>query len=254
MTKAKTGADIIRAKRTAAGIKPAGVRKLVRAATTPARAHYQRATAAAGKATPAAETQASSQDKLMLAALHAARRRLKDIKALDRKIAAKRELLPQFDAYLEGVLQADAGGENLVLVYALLWRFDVGDLQGALALSDYALRHGLSAPDTHQRDLPSIIAEQTAEEVLKALAIDGADAPFLTAACLAAAELTDARDLHDQIRAKLRKAHGYALRAAGDLPGAVAQLTDALALNSKIGVKRDIENLERDIKKQGAAG
>nr|WP_189319221.1 phage terminase small subunit [Halolamina pelagica] len=41
---------------------------------------------------------------------------------------------------------------------------------GALAIAEYAsLRHGLDTPDRFERDTPSIVAEQLAEEAMRQL-------------------------------------------------------------------------------------
>lgn len=226
--------------------------------TTPARRHRQRMTAARAGTSPAAQRAAGDQHDLMLAALWEARRRLKDIKSIARKVEAKRELLPQFDDYVEGVLESDSGEQDEVVMTVMLWCFDIGDLNGALVIGAYALRHGLQTPDRYQRDTASVIAEQSAEEALKQLGESGEDeaaaeaADAILSVLLQAEEITAEADMHDQIRAKLHKALGYALRAQGDdLAGALGHLQRALELNAKIGVKKDVERLERAIKNAG---
>jgi len=226
---------------------------------SPARRHFQRVTAAqaAGDVEPG-KPQNGDQYELMLAALYEARMRLKSIQSIERKIEAKRQILPQFDAYIAGVLEGGNGAQDEVLMTAMLWRFDIGDLAGALAIAGYALRHGLDTPDRFERDTPSLVTEQLAEEVLSQLD-QAADDERQALATRLAALMSDARgmidgaDMHDQISAKFHKAYGYALRDAGCLGAAVEQLKRALQLNDKIGVKREIENLERAIRKQAEA-
>jgi len=76
---------------------------------------------------------------------------------------------------------------------------------------------------------------------------------MVVAATEQAERLTGDADMHDQIRAKLAKAAGYALRAAGRYEDALAKLKRALELDERIGVKKDIEQLEREIKKAAQA-
>src|SRR5690554_3434842 len=112
--------------------------------TSPARRHYQRATAAkaAGLAEPG-RPQTGEQYELFAAALWEARRTLKGIKSVESKIAKKRELLPDFAPYVDGVLTAGSGAQDDVLVTVMLWRLDVGDIVGALPIAEYAIKHGL---------------------------------------------------------------------------------------------------------------
>lgn len=231
---------------------------------SPARKHYQRVSAAqaAGTADPG-RPQTGEQFELHAAALWEARRTLKGIKSTEAKIAKKRELLPEFDAYVAGVLEAGTGAQDDVVMTVMIWRLDVGDLAGALAIAEYALRHRLDAPDRFERDTPAIVAEQLAEEAIKRL-----EAPYTdddegrAAAANAAAELamhlsraealTHDADMHDPVRAKLHKALGYAQRArGGHAAEALEHLHRALALNDRVGVKKDIEKLERELKNAG---
>jgi hypothetical protein len=218
--------------------------------TSPARQLRQRKRAANATANPMTRRAADKEYDLMLAALWEARQRLKNIKSVERKVEAKREILPQFDAYVSGVLEADTGAPDDVLMNVMVWRFDIGDLAGGLAIGAYAMRHGLDTPDRYQRDTASIIAEQVAEETLAALEADAPDLDSLADSVNRAVALTDDADIHDQIRAKLYKAAGYGARAAGSPKTALAHLQRALALNGRAGVKKDIEKLEREIAKQ----
>lgn len=192
----------------------------------------------------------------MRAALWSDRRTLKDIKSIKAKIEAKRGMLPKYAEYVAGQLAGNSGAQDEIVMTVLLWSFDIGDLDQALRLSAYAMRHGLNTPDRFERDTPAVIAEQTAEEVLRLIdaRVDIADAAAEpTPATLAdwtetALHLTSDADMHDQIRAKLLKARGYALRLAGRPADALAALRDALDLHEGCGVKKDIERLERAVR------
>ncbi|WP_416139084.1 phage terminase small subunit [Halomonas sp. HK25] len=224
---------------------------------SPARRHYQRVTAAqaAGAADPRA-AQGGEQYEVHAAYLWEARRTVKRIKSLEAKVAKKRELLPEFESYVAGVLEGGQGAQDDVLMTVMLWRLDVGDLAGGIEVADYALRHGLDTPDRFERDTASIVAEQVAEEALARLeATEGDELPAVAAELvmhLARAQaLTEDADMHDQIRAKLHKALGYAYRESGSLGDALEQLRRALQLNDRVGVKKDIERLERQVRDEG---
>ena len=161
--------------------------------------------------------------------------------AYERQLVLLAQLIPDYTAYVSGVLEADAGGADEVVTTLLLWCIDAGDYENALSIADYCLRHKLPTPDAHQRTMGTVIAEEFADNSLK-----GVEA--ITLAMLTAVnELTKESDMPDQVRAKLHKAIGYQLRET-DKPAALVELQRALELNTAAGVKKDIEKLEREIK------
>lgn len=228
---------------------------------TPARMHRMRVLAEQEAAASAAidphGPMQGSEHQLMLATLHAHKATLKTIKAVENKIAAKAKFLPDFDAYIEGVLQADGGAQDPVLVEVLVWHMDVGNWPRALELAEYALRHGLKMPDQYNRDLPAVLMEESADAAI-AGKLTGTDA----LATLARVDLlTTGRDIHDQVRAKLHKAIGWAAMGKTTttdvdtkqmelqpVQTALEHLTRAMTLHDKAGVKRDVENLGRRLK------
>lgn len=221
---------------------------------SPARKHFQRATAArAASGIATGRPQTGEQYELHAGALWEARQTLKAIKSIEAKIEKKRELLPQFDAYVQGVLEGGNGAQDDVLMTVMLWRFDIGDLAGGLAIARYALRHKLDTPDRFERDTASIVAEQVADEALKQLESanagetdQGQAAAHVLMHLIDAEVLTRTLDMHDQVRAKLHKSLGYALRDTGQPVDALENLKRALQLNDRAGVKKDIEKLERE--------
>lgn len=214
---------------------------------TPAKAHWQRALAATitnteDQAIPAG---AANQYELMLLKLAEDKRRLKDIQSIERKIEVKATLLPEYQPWIDGVLEAGSGRQDDVLMTVFVWAIDIADFALAINIGAYAIEHGLTMPDQYKRDVPCVLAEEIAEVAIKET--DDMRIGILPV-LLTVAGLVEAKDMPDEVRAKLYKAIGYAYRAAGDLPMAAASLTRALELHSKIGVKRDIELIERSIK------
>lgn len=227
-------------------------------AQTPAQRHRARVLAEEHAAKAAAidphGPMQGSEHQLMLATLYAHKATLKNIKAVENKIAAKAKFLPDFDAYIDGVLQADAGAQDPVLVEVLVWQIDVGNWPRVLELADYALRHGLQMSDRYSRDLASVVMEETAEAAI-AGKLAGHDAMVTLAKV---DQLTTGLDIHDQVRAKLHKAIGWAAMGKTTTTEvdpkqlelqpvqiALEHLTRAVTLFEKVGVKKDVERLER---------
>lgn len=229
---------------------------------SPAQQHYQRVMAAkaAAAAGPGGQL-AGSAYELMCAKLISDRQRLKSIQSIERKIAVKREILPEYQDWIDGALGAGNGGEDKVLTTVLVWHIDTGDYARALQIAAYALQHNMSMPDQYNRDIATMLLDEIPDAFLQGKAPPVTDG----IAILSDVErLTDGRDAPDQARAKLYKALGYVhVAATGEadltepqLPAAnaaMAYLQRALELFNGIGVKKDIEKLERRIKKATSA-
>lgn len=233
--------------------------------TSPVMRHLARARAAALASTsPAAATEASNAHQLLLAQLVEHRRQLKDIQSIERKIEAKRAMLPVYLDWLDGTLKADTGAQDVIVTTMLVWCIDVGDYERALRLGDYALRHKLDMPDQYDRSLPVILIDEFAQAYLTGK-MRIADAQVLLPIVL---ELTGPHDAPDQARAKLHKAIGYAAFgrqssaevdlyqvSAADCQLALTHCKRALELFDQVGTKKDIERLERRLRQaKEAAG
>ncbi len=217
---------------------------------SPARKHFERARAKveASQSTPA-KPQGDAYE-LHKAAIIEDTRRLADIQSIERKVEAKRELLPAYEDYVHGVLEGGKGQQDDVLMTLMVWYLDVGELQTAMDISEYAVHHGLETPDRYQRSTAALVSEEVADFALK-LEDDAENQDEVLEQLQRALAMFAEADMHDQIKAKLFKAEGYLLRATGNPATALASLERALKLNEKIGVKKDIESLKKDLKNSG---
>ncbi|EFD5709112.1 glycoside hydrolase family protein [Escherichia coli] len=82
----------------------------------------------------------------MLVKLAADQRTLKAIYSKELKAAKKRELLPFWLPWVNGVLEQGKGAQDDILMTVMLWRLDTGDIAGALEIARYALKYGLTMP------------------------------------------------------------------------------------------------------------
>lgn len=235
---------------------------------SPARQHRQRmlAAKAAGReaSLPAAHAgRAAGEYELMLARLGNDLRRLQDIQSTEGKIALKRELLPEYDAWIDGVLQgmleSGRGVADEIFPHVMIWRIDVGDYVGALPLAAAMLRFGLVLPERYKRTPATLICEEIADAALKTL---GQGGDFDLRILISVEHIVDGQDMPDQVRAKLCAALGRQLARealaqddAADGPAggkrasieaAIARLERARELNASIGVKKEIDTLKRE--------
>lgn len=221
--------------------------------TSLARRHFQRVSAAqAAEASGDAPMQGDAY-QLMQAALFEDYRRLKSTQSMERKAEIKREILPKYADYVDGVLAAGRGAQDDVLMRVMLWRIDAGDIAGAVAIARYALQHGLTPPDQFERGTAAIIAEEVSDQALKLIEAQDAEVTDLLELLEEVEVLTRDADMHDQVRAKLYKSLGYAQRDAGRLEPSRLSLARALELNDRVGVKKDLERLDRQIRQHNDA-
>ena len=101
-----------------------------------ARKHFQRVTAAqvAASADPGEPIKANAYE-LQLIRLADAKRALKQVQSIERKAEVKRRVLPEFEPWIRGALEAGRGGQDDVLMTAMVWRIDVGDFPNGVAVS-----------------------------------------------------------------------------------------------------------------------
>lgn len=195
-------------------------------------------------------------------------RRLKEIQSVARKIDAKREMLPEYDAWIQGLVQAgkqtQRGIADEVLPTIMIWRIDVGDYRIALELAKHVIGFGIPLPHRYQRSAPALIVEEIANAALKAQL---ADQPFDMSVLVEVEGMTAKADMHDEIRAKLFKAIGFEIaRELDALPedapaplrlatanAALAPLKRAQALHERCGVKDRIKRLEKIIAASAAS-
>lgn len=227
--------------------------------TSPARRHFQQATAAASAAVAKADhPQTSDAYQLMKAALIEDRRRLHDIQSIERKIEAKRTMLPIYQPYVEGVLQAGTGAQDDVLMTLMVWHLDVGDIASALPIAEYALKHNLNPGEQYQRSAAAILAEESSDTLLRTgikpvwekgeIQNPANEQHAQQLAHMQAVEqLTAEHDMHDQVRAKLHKTIGYLHALKRDYANALASLERAVQLDVNCGVKKDIERMQPKI-------
>lgn len=219
---------------------------------SPCRAHYEQTMAAAQPADTAAQPRdqhAANAYELVLLKLAEDKRRLKEVKSMERKAEVKAQLLPEYLPWITGVLESEAGRQDDVLMTVFVWAIDIGNFKLALQIGAYAIEHKLVMPDQYQRDVPSVLAEEIATVAIKA---DDEQRIAMLPSLALALDMTAGCDMHDVIRAKIHKACGYALRAAGNLEQARTTLARALDLDQRVGVKKDIERLDVLIKNSPA--
>lgn len=233
------------------------------------RAALAAATGLSGAALPEidAANPAYSEYQQLLASLHNDLRALHDIQSVQGKIDRKRSMIAAYLPWVQGALAAgETGGgvQDEVVATMLVWALDIQDWDLALAIGAHVLNHGLALPERYKRSAACLIAEEIAD----AAKAKPETVPFEVLQRTAA--LVAGHDMPDQVQAKLLRATGLDLMVqaenydpnaesavAGGKPflvnAALAALRRALELNKAVGIKKQIEQLEREAKALAAA-
>ncbi len=230
--------------------------------TNPCRRHFVRVSAAieAAAANPTQTMAGATAYEHQLNQLLQDRLRLKQVQSNQGKAELKRQLLPDYIPYVQGVLEGGKGAQDEVLTTIMVWRIDAEDFNGALDIADYVLKHKLIMPDRFERTTGCLVAEEIATVALKALKVGES---FELAILQRTAEFTDAEDMPDQARAKLFLAIGRVTLEGitdekpgqpGQVQAGIDLLKKAIDLHDACGGKKDLERAERLLNKIAVAG
>lgn len=173
---------------------------------------------------------------MMMTKLESDKRRLKGIQSRARKVEVKKELLPDYDAWIDGALLRDCNFQDDVLMTLMVWHFDTASISRGLDIAAFALSHGLNLPGHFQRTLSCLIAEEVADLALStegAIAFEDLHRAFA---------LTEGEDMPDEVRAKLMKAIGLSLEHSDPI-SAYCWLDKAYTYDRGVGVKKDLTRI-----------
>lgn len=218
---------------------------------TPAQRHYDKVMAER-RGTTEDVVQGSAYEQ-QLYRLRIDQRRLSQFQSHTTRAEMKREMLPAYDGWLDGVLAANSGQSDEIVTTCMVWSVDAGLYRDALRLAEYVIGHNLPMADKYQRTAACFVVDQLSEAALLNFKIASTNNPAIEIdILLRLQELTADKDMPDEARAKLLKAIGYTLRQStnlADQASALIWLQRALAAHKDAGVKKDIEVLERNLKK-----
>lgn len=216
---------------------------------SPAQRHMMRVSAAEASQRENDPLRNATGYEQMLFRLATDKRTLGQVRSVERKAEMKSGLLPTYAPWVAGVLENGRGAQDAVLMTVMVWKLDAGDISGALEIARYAIAHKLLMPEGYTRPTPYLLAEEVADAATRAhTAGQSVNIDLL----LDTLTLTDAEDMPDQVRAKLHKIIGLILRS-GKPEQALFHLKRAFQLDSRSGVKKDIERLETALRKAAAS-
>lgn len=222
---------------------------------TPAQRHFQRVMAERhGKAEDLSDTARTAHEQI----LHRMRMdmaALKRIQGEQAKAALKRQMLPNYEGWIEGTLEGDSGRQDEVITRLMIWAIDVRDYPLAVRIGRYVIAHNLAMPDRFNRTAATALVDEICDPILVQVKADDTTdvTPYLTVLD-DVADFTASSDMPDVVRAKLHKARAFALRNGTPVEQetALGLLRAALVMDPGAGVKKEIDRLARVVKKAAA--
>lgn len=184
---------------------------------------------------------ASNAYEMMLAKLNNDRIRLKKFQSTEAKIDLKKQLIPEYINWINGILSSDSAQQDDVFMRLLVWMIDTKQFELAYPLAQHALKHKWVTPDEYQRQTATLITEELANTTLSQIN-NKEDIDIDT--LLKFSDLVADKDMFDQVRAKLNKAIGFVFKDKYPAQ-ALAYLKRALELDENSGVKGTIKALEK---------
>ncbi|GJK93291.1 phage terminase small subunit [Klebsiella michiganensis] len=223
---------------------------------TPAQRHFQRVMAERhGKAEDLSDTARTAHEQI----LHRMRMdmaALKKIQGEQAKAALKRQMLPNYEGWIEGTLEGNSGRQDEVITRLMIWAIDVRDYPLAARIGRYVIAHNLAMPDRFNRTAATALVDEICDPILvQVKADDSTDVSPYLAVLDEVAGFTAASDMPDMVRAKLHKARAFALRngTPAEQETALGLLRTALIMDPGAGVKKLIDKLASQLKKTAAA-
>lgn len=177
--------------------------------------------------------------------LAADQRRLEAIQSHQARVEVKRPFFQEdsedsYMPYIHGVLDADTGEQDDVLMWCMIWSYDTEEYELSQRIAEYALDNGLRMPSKFSRGLAPWLAESYAKVVL-----ESGDEEPATQYALELAEVLQDYDMHDEVRSKLYKAAAIICEQTNPAD-ALEFYKSALKFNPKAAVKQKIKLLEKE--------
>lgn len=127
--------------------------------------------------------------------------RLSTIPVIEDKAKLKVDLIKNYLPFVKNYIEQGHNYPNSIAVQVMVWLFDIGDIENALALG-LALNRmpNQNMPERFRRDLPSMIADEVYEWANKQFKENQSASPYLDQ--LVAATISEKWDLHPLVMGK----------------------------------------------------
>lgn len=178
-------------------------------------------------------------------------KRISAIKSIEGKAELKRQLISDYQPFVDSYINSGFVVENQVLTEYMVWCFDIGEIHTALAMSVIAIEQGLTMPERFKGNVPTFVVDAVLVWALVEVEQGHSIEPYFNQVL---GNLLDGSwDIPDALKAKVYKLH--AQQVSEEQPEiAVNFYTQAEALYPKIGVSTAKKKLEKLLDKSADSG
>lgn len=180
-----------------------------------------------------------SEFELLMVKLTRDKQALSDMQGIPTKIDYKRKHFEHYWPWCEGILSQDEAREDQILINMFIWAFDIGDLDKALQLSEYMMKHDIALNKTTNFTIT------TAGFIARSMADLNAFPDLTVAEITPFFELVRDHDMPNQVLAEINKTLGILSKDEGNYKDAKKYFEDAKKLHEKIGVVKMINEVEK---------
>ncbi|KAF0182581.1 MAG: phage P2 small terminase subunit gpM-like protein [Hyphomonadaceae bacterium] len=232
-----------------------------------AQANLSAADVSGEQAAPRPETgEAATEYGLLMAELQQDLHEISALASQELKSVEKAVRAPKYDVHIDAAIAAmDENGKALqdeIFTRLMVWHFDIGNYDRALQMGEYVIKFGLQMPPKFERTPQAFITESLADLAINAQVTK---IEFPLPPLQKCEQVMEGLDMPDQTRAKLHKALGYGFQNLADkiekkevetevAGGLIAAKQEALRhfqrafeLDKFIGIKKEIERLQRQV-------
>lgn len=186
--------------------------------------------------------------KLMEDSLAVDLERISAINSREARQQLKRdELLPKYQEYVRRYRDSGLSFQNSVLVYVLVWLFDIADFEQGLELADFAMSQGQKLPERFNRDIPTFVADEVIEWAEAEYKAGRSPEPYVSNLL---PRVDGEWSLFERIPARYHKQLGILAMDRKDWAEAVARFERAEALYDGIGVGTRLSGARKALTKQ----
>lgn len=166
-----------------------------------------------------------------------------------RQLLKRDELLPKYQEYVQRYRESGLSFQNSVLVYVLIWLFDIADFENGLELADFAMSQGQKLPERFNRDIPTFVADEVIEWAEAEYKAGRSPEPYVSNLL---PRVDGEWSLYERIPARYHKQLGILAMDRKDWSEAVARFERAEALYDGIGVGTRLAGSRKALSKQQA--
>jgi len=171
---------------------------------------------------------------------------MRDYEDIDDRKPLKAEASVRIEAFVNGYVEGKAKYQNIVAVWYMVWLFDLADIAKAVPLALHLAKQKIQKmPSRFNSEIETFICDQVYSWAAVQLKAKRSAGPYLddVIKTLESEKWT----LPDVVKGKMYAMRGKHFEVTGDDKAALTDYEKAMSINSRAGVKKNIEKLKEKL-------